>query len=180
MALPRVFIWTVRSNPERVGPTVSGTCIMTRKHKWPSTSSTNETTMLHCFGNCICWWEVTPSLFYLSLPKSTDFCARQRESRRGSHREQKMGVCGSRPKVNEEDLSSKKKNNNNNNHRRRRRRILRRRVSSRKIEANNVSHSNSALQASNRASGTCFCFFSLFFILFCFKLIVLVYFILFF
>ncbi|KAL5152930.1 hypothetical protein HKD37_19G052563 [Glycine soja] len=63
-----------------------------------------------------------------------------------------MGVCGSRPKVNEEDLSSKKKNNNNNNHRRRRRRILRRRVSSRKIEANNVSHSNSALQASNRAS----------------------------
>lgn len=176
MALPRVFIWTVRSNPERVGPTVSGTCIMTRKHKWPSTSSTNETTMLHCFGNCICWWEVTPSLFYLSLPKSTDFCARQRESRRGSHREQKMGVCGSRPKVNE-DLSAKKKNNH---HRRRRRRILRRRVSSRKIEANNVSHSNSALQASNRASGTCFCFFSLFFILFCFKLIVLVYFILFF
>ncbi|KAH1100161.1 hypothetical protein GLYMA_13G066800v4 [Glycine max] len=47
-----------------------------------------------------------------------------------------MGVCGSRPKVNE-DLSAKKKNNH---HRRRRRRILRRRVSSRKIEANNVSH----------------------------------------
>jgi len=58
-----------------------------------------------------------------------------------------MGVCVSRPKANE-DLAAKKKN-----HRRRRRRILRRRVSSSKIEANNVAHSNSALQASNRASG---------------------------
>ncbi|ESW23166.1 hypothetical protein PHAVU_004G024000 [Phaseolus vulgaris] len=57
-----------------------------------------------------------------------------------------MGVCVSRPKANE-DLAAKKKN-----HRRRRRRILRRRVSSRKIEANIVAHSNSALQASNRAS----------------------------
>ncbi|KAJ1380085.1 Protein ENHANCED DISEASE RESISTANCE 2, C-terminal [Sesbania bispinosa] len=57
-----------------------------------------------------------------------------------------MGACGSRPKVSEEDFKAKKQN-----HRRRRRRILRRRVSSRKIEAN-VPHSNSALQASNRAS----------------------------
>ncbi|XP_020236145.1 uncharacterized protein LOC109815762 [Cajanus cajan] len=57
-----------------------------------------------------------------------------------------MGVCGSRPRVSEE----KKKNNHRSS--RRRRRILRRRVSSRKIEANNVAHSNSALQASNRAS----------------------------
>lgn len=60
-----------------------------------------------------------------------------------------MGVCGSRPKV-VEDLAAKKKNRRCS---RRRKRILRRRVSSRKIEANNVVHSNSALQASNRASG---------------------------
>lgn len=121
---------------------------------------------------------ISPSLSSLPSKKKHQFF--RTPTRITKRVTEKMGVCGSRPKVNEEDLSSKKKNNNNNNHRRRRRRILRRRVSSRKIEANNVSHSNSALQASNRASGTCFCFFSLFFILFCFKLIVLVYFILFF
>ncbi|XP_027358825.1 uncharacterized protein LOC113867622 isoform X2 [Abrus precatorius] len=58
-----------------------------------------------------------------------------------------MGACGSRPKVSE-DLATKKNHHRSN---RRRRRILRRRVSSRKIEAN-VTHSGSALQASNRAS----------------------------
>ncbi|CAL0298995.1 unnamed protein product [Lupinus luteus] len=58
-----------------------------------------------------------------------------------------MGLCGSRPKV-KDDLATKK----NKNHLRRRRKILRKRVSSRKIEANNITHSNSLLQASNRAS----------------------------
>jgi len=92
------------------------------------------------------------SIFILWTP----FCVKHRffstaalsAKRVGTRKEEEvMGVCASRPKANE-DLAAKKKN-----HRRRRRRILRRRVSSRKIEANNVAHSNSALQASNRASG---------------------------
>ncbi|RYQ85791.1 hypothetical protein Ahy_B10g105398 isoform B [Arachis hypogaea] len=58
-----------------------------------------------------------------------------------------MGSCGSRPKVSEDPFTKK-----NRHHRRRRRRILRRRVSSSKIEANNVSHCNSALQLSHRTS----------------------------
>ncbi|OIW12427.1 hypothetical protein TanjilG_04176 [Lupinus angustifolius] len=61
-----------------------------------------------------------------------------------------MGLCSSKPKV-EDDLVTKK-NKNHQNHQRRRRRILRRRVSSRNIEANNIANSNSVLQASNRAS----------------------------
>ncbi|KAI4351549.1 hypothetical protein L6164_005906 [Bauhinia variegata] len=59
-----------------------------------------------------------------------------------------MGACGSRPKVSEgQKLGSSKKN-------RRRRRILRRRFSSGKIDLvqAKLGHSNSAFQASNRAS----------------------------
>lgn len=70
-----------------------------------------------------------------------------------------MGACASKPKVSG-DLKTKKMNNHN--HRRKRRRILRKRVSSHKIE-NNVAHSNSGLQTSNRASGTYFNFFLFFF-----------------
>lgn len=60
-----------------------------------------------------------------------------------------MGACASKPKVNDDGVKMKKMNCHN--HRRKRRRILRRRVSSHKIESN-LGHSNSALQASNRAS----------------------------
>ena len=63
----------------------------------------------------------------------------------------KMGTCVSKPKVNDDGVKMKKMNCHN--HRRKRRRILRRRVSSHKIESN-LGHSNSALQASNRASGS--------------------------
>ncbi|KAF7819656.1 uncharacterized protein G2W53_025111 [Senna tora] len=64
-----------------------------------------------------------------------------------------MGACGSRPKVSEGRRSGLPKKKN-----RRRRRILRRRVSSRKIDAvhsfgdTKLSHTNSALQGSRRAS----------------------------
>ncbi|KAK7316378.1 hypothetical protein VNO77_35380 [Canavalia gladiata] len=82
------------------------------------------------------------------LRRATRITKRVTRRKRERDRErERMGTCGSRPKVSE-DLAT-----NRTNHRshRRRRRILRRRVSSRKIEAN-VTHSNSALQASNRAS----------------------------
>ncbi|RZB71194.1 uncharacterized protein LOC114382617 isoform X2 [Glycine soja] len=77
---------------------------------------------------------ISPSLSSLPSKKKHQFF--RTPTRITKRVTEKMGVCGSRPKVNE-DLSAKKKNNH---HRRRRRRILRRRVSSRKIEANNVSH----------------------------------------
>jgi hypothetical protein len=73
-----------------------------------------------------------------------------------------MGTCGSKPKVSD-DLKVKKINNNHN-HRRKRRRILRRRISSHKIEAN-IAHTNSGLQASNRASGIYFKLSIFFFLL---------------
>ncbi|XP_019451683.1 PREDICTED: uncharacterized protein LOC109353772 [Lupinus angustifolius] len=57
-----------------------------------------------------------------------------------------MGVCISKPKV-EDDIATQK----NNNHKRRRR-ILRRHVCPRKLEVNSIKQSNSLVLPSNRAS----------------------------